>query len=125
MDFGAGESDNAWTVHLALQKMQGERAAKLVFPKGRYHFWPHQAQEQYVFPSNNDPGLKRVVFSLNDMADIEIDGGGSEFAFHGQVVPFVIQHSRSVRLTGFSMDWDRTFHNEGEVLEVAEITAAG
>ena len=121
-DFGAGNdgSDSTWAVHLALQNMQDRKSAKLVFPKGRYHFWPHLAHEQYLFPSNNDPGLKRVVFPLAGLSDIEIDGAGSIFVFHGRVVPFVVENSRNVRLTNFSIDWDRTFHNEGEVLDAAK-----
>ncbi len=118
-------SDSVPGVRRALQAMHGEAGATLVFPKGRYHFWPDLADEQYVFPSNNDPGLKRIAFPLFDRSGLVIDGGGSEFIFHGRIVPFVLQGSRSVRLSNFSLDWDRTFHNEGEILAAVKDEATG
>ncbi len=77
----ADGSDSVPGVRRAFQAMHGKEAmhrasgATLVFPKGRYHFWPDLACEQYVFPSNNDPGLKRIAFPLFNRADIEIDEG--------------------------------------------------
>ena len=133
-DYGvcAGDKDSTADVRRALQAIQGQtqaaqgqKAARLIFPKGTYHFWPEQAHEQYLFPSNNDPGLKRIAFPLLDMTDMEIDGGGSQFIFHGRIVPFVIQNSRNVRLSNFSVDWNRTFHNEGEVLAAVKDDASG
>ena len=46
--------------------------------------------------SNNDSGLKRVVFLLDGFTDFEIDGGGSHFIFHGFLNPFVIENSERI-----------------------------
>ena len=126
-DYGAvaGARDLAPLVRRALQEVAPNGAAKLVFPPGRHHFWPDQAEERYVFPSNNDPGLKRIAFPLFGFNDLEIDGGGATFVFHGRIVPFVLQDCRNVRLGNFSIDWDRTFHNEADVLDAAPGWRAG
>ena len=99
-------------------KKSGDR--RLTFPAGRYDFWPDKAVERYLFISNNTEGLKRIAFPLFDLDGFEIDGQGSEFVFHGLVLPFAVLDSRDVRLTGFSMDWERPFHSEGRIAEVGD-----
>ena len=59
----------------------------LNFSEGTYHFYPDMGYDEYCFISNNDEGLKRVIFLLKDLRDIEIDGHGSTFIFHGFTNP--------------------------------------
>lgn len=87
------------------------------FPKGRYDFAPNYAPEEYLFISNNDEGLKRIVFNLNGYENITIDGQGSDFIFHGFVNPFSVKNSKNINFKNFSVDVFRPFHNEGIVLE--------
>jgi len=103
-------------VRAALAECRRFRSCKVVFPKGRYEFRPDLAYEEYLFISNNDEGLKRIAFALVDMEDVEIDGQGSSFVFHGTILPFVVERSHNVKLSNFSVDWQRTFHSEGRVL---------
>ncbi|BDI28450.1 alpha-1,3-galactosidase B [Capsulimonas corticalis] len=103
---------------LAAARAGGER--RLVFPKARYDFWPDRAFEQYWFISNNDEGLKRIVFPLEGLEDFEIDGQGSEFVFHGYVLPFTLRGCKEITLKNFSIDWARTFHSEAVVLAARE-----
>lgn len=114
----ADGSDTTPFVRAALDEARRSKAAKLTFPPGRYDFWPENASEQYLFISNNDEGLKRVIFPLTGMEGLEIDGGGATFIFHGPMVPFLIEESKSVTLRNFSFDFSRPFHSEGRVLEV-------
>ncbi len=109
-------SDTTPVVRAALEAVKEGRATKLVFPPGRYDFLPDRASEEYLFVSNNDEGLKRIAFPLRGLEDIEIDGGGSSFVFHGHTVPFLIEDSKRVTLKNFSVDFDRPFHSEGKVL---------
>ncbi len=110
------QSDSTPAVRAALEKCRATRATKLVFPPGRYDFWPDLAQEKYCYISNNDEGLKRIVFPLLGTENLEIDGQGARFVFHGQVCPFVLEHARNITLKNFSIDWARTFHSEAQVL---------
>jgi hypothetical protein len=119
-DYGAisndGQDDTP-AVQAALKACQGSSPARLVFGPGQYDFFPDRAPEQYGFVSNNDEGLKRVAFPLNNVANLEVDGLGASFVFRGWITPFVLDHAKDIALKGFSMDWKRTFHSEGKVLE--------
>lgn len=99
-----------------LGEMRKRGASRLVFAPGIYHFHPDRAMEVYLFVANNDEGLKRVVFPLDGFEDLEIDGGGAEFLFHGALVPFWISRAARVKLRRFVIDWVRPFHGEAEVL---------
>lgn len=114
----ADGSDTTPSVRAALEKVRSGQAKKLTFPPGRYDFHPERASEQYLFVSNNDEGLKRIAFPLTDIKDLEIDGGGSSFVFHGYTVPFLIEESSGITLRNFSVDFSRPFHSEGKVLAI-------
>jgi len=118
--FGArpgDQNDTTPAVVAALAKCRAMHASKLFFPPGRYDFWPDRATERYCFISNNDEGLKRIAFPLDGMQNLEIDGFGAQFVFHGWITPFVLDHARNITLKNFSVDWERTFHSEGRVIE--------
>ena len=118
--FGAisgNQSDTTPAVVAALEKCRATHASRLVFPAGRYDFWPDRARERYCFISNNDEGLKRIAFLLDGIENLEIDGQGAQFVFHGWMTPFFLDHARNITLKNFSIDWARTFHSEGKVKE--------
>ena len=114
---GSGE-DATEAVKSALVYCKLNKVNKLVFPKGRYDFYPDQAEEKYVFTSNNDESLKRIIFSISGLHNFEIDGQGASFIFHGYVSPFIIENSNNITLKNFSIDWERTFHSEGKIIAV-------
>ena len=113
-------SDTTPAVIAALAKCRATRAVKLVFPAGRYDFWPDRAAERYCFVSNNDEGLKRIAFPLDGIENLEIDGRGAQFVYHGWITPFVVDHARNITLEHFSIDWARAFHEEGKVIELQD-----
>jgi hypothetical protein len=122
-NFGARSGDGSDTtpaVIRALRQRNGPNGKRIVFPAGTYDFWPDRATDEYLYVSNNDPGMKKVAFSLEDMAEVEVDGMGSQFFFHGGVNPFVIERSRNVVLKNFSIDWKRPFHNEAKILDIGK-----
>ena len=116
----ASDTDATLAVRKALSYCKTTNAKKLVIPKGRYDFWPNQAAERYMFTSNNDEDLKRIVFLLDGFKNFEIDGQNSEFIFHGFLSPFVIMKSKNIKIHNFSIDWFRTFHSEGAILRLDE-----
>lgn len=122
-DFGMTPNDGKDDVRAlqkALQACRESGAKRLVFPAGRYDFYPDFAEEAYCFISNNDEGLKRIAFPLFQMEDLTIDGQGSTFMFHGFVNPFVIEGAKSIALENFSIDFSRTFHSEAKIVAQAE-----
>ena len=121
--FGAfpdDEKDDTLAVRAALTQAKVSGAQKLAFPKGRYDFYPDLAFERYQYISNNDEGLKRIVFPIDGMKRFELDGQGSSFLFHGFLSPFTIDNAREIVLRNFSVDYARTFHSEGKILQATE-----
>lgn len=110
-----GEDATPFVVE-AIKKCKAVKAAKLVFEKGTYEFQPDFASEKYFFVSNNDEGLKRFVFDLSGMKNLEIDGQGSSFVFEGYVTPFLLDNSRKINIKNFTIDYKRTFHSEGKIV---------
>jgi len=90
--------------------------AELHFPKGIYHFYPTFAPDVYCAITNNDNGLKRTAFPLLNFNDFEINGNGSEFIFHGKMIPFIIEESNNIKIKNLSINWDVPFNIEAEVL---------
>ena len=88
----------------------------LEFQPGRYDFYPETASEQYLRISNNDNGLKRIIFNLNGMKNVSVRGNGAEFVFHGAEIPFSIKECSGISLEGFSIDYEDHFTMEGEVI---------
>ncbi|MEI6644665.1 MAG: right-handed parallel beta-helix repeat-containing protein [bacterium] len=119
-DYGAISNDgldDTPAVQAALKACAGA-PSRLVFGPGQYDFYPDRAPERYLFVSNNDEGLKRIAFPLGNSESIEIDGQGALFMFRGWITPFALDHAKNITLKNFSMDWTRTFHSEGKILEV-------
>lgn len=100
----------------ALKRCKEEGISKLIFPKGTYHFYPTFAPERYCEITNNDNGLKRTSFPLIDFHNFEIDGNGSDFIYHGKMIPFIIEESSNVKITNLSVDWEVPFALEGLVV---------
>jgi len=115
--------DDTPAIRAALTQAKKQSATKLVFPKGRYDFYPDKAFERYQFVSNNDEGLKRIVFPIEEMRRFEIDGQGSDFLFHGYLSPFAIDHAERIALRNFTVDYARTFHSEAKILAVTDTYA--
>lgn len=99
----------------ALQKV-GFKHAVLVFPKGTYHFYTDNAIGKYHAVTNHDNTYKYFAFPLSGCEDIEIDGGGSDFIFHGVIVPFLIKNSSHIKLKNLTIDWEEPFYLQAEVV---------
>lgn len=88
---------------------------KIVFPKGVYHFYPEEASGKYHAVTNHDNLYRYFAFPLAGMSDVEIDGGGSDFIFHGLITPFLVEESENITLRNFSVDWEQPFFFQAEV----------
>jgi len=100
----------------AIKKCKKEGIRKLIFPKGTYHFYPTFAPDKYCAITNNDNGMKRIAFPLYSFNDFQIDGNGSEFIFHGKMIPFIIENSKNLTVKNLSIDWQVPFCLEGKVV---------
>ncbi|MEM9897064.1 MAG: right-handed parallel beta-helix repeat-containing protein [Bacteroidota bacterium] len=113
-------SDATPLVVKALEICKQEGKNGLIFPKGIYHFYPTYAPDFYCAITNNDNGLKRTPFPIFDFADLHIQGSGSEFIFHGKILPFIIERSKKVVISNLSIDWEHPFFVQGTVISTNE-----
>lgn len=93
-----------------LKACEGQKNVTLLFPKGRYDF----------YASVPKPSAENVAFLLQQRNGITIDGGGSEFIFHGWMQVTNILESKNIELKNFSVDWDRPFISQATIAEVGE-----
>jgi hypothetical protein len=107
-------------VPAVLEALAACRAAgagsRLLLPPGELHFYPDSASEAFLALSNNDGGMRRVAFLLQGFSGLVIEGQGTRMIFHGGVVPFHLADCADITLRGFSVDWERAFHLEAEVI---------
>lgn len=111
------EQDATLAVFEALQACKGVPGAELLFPPGRYHFRPELAVERHLYITNHDQGgTRKIAFDLRGFSGLTIDGQGSEFWFHGSIIPFAIDRSERVELKRFAIDWQRPMFDQGTVV---------
>lgn len=85
-------------VKKALEACREAEAALLVFPKGRYDFWPQHAEQKVYYESNSyDNNPKTCAILIEDFKGLTIDGSGSEFVFHGRMQPLTVEHASECR----------------------------
>ena len=98
---------------------QGER--EIVFEKGEYHFYQNQGIERFSCISNHDnDGVKHVGIQIEDVDKIVIDGNGSDFVFHGIMLPISVDHSANVELRNFSVNFPVTAYVHSTVVDASE-----
>lgn len=95
-----------------------EDGSVITFEKGTYNFYPEKAIEKYCYISNHNDQITRIAFDLEGLEDITIDGGGSEFIFHGRMIPFLVADSENITVKNLSIDYAEPFHSEGTIVAV-------
>lgn len=87
------------------------------FRKGRYDFYPHDALQREYYVSNHDQNQPKVVgICLEQWDNLTLDGKGSEFIFHGQMLPLAVVNSSHVTLKNFSIDFENPHIAQVEVI---------
>ncbi len=115
--------DGSLYIHNLLEDMQGEQGSTITFEKGVYHFYPEKASEKFCFISNHNDKLSRIIFNIEDVDGLTIDGQGSTFIMHGVAIPFNVDKSENVTIKNLTIDWAEPFHSECKV--IANDTANG
>lgn len=76
------------------------------FPKGRYDFFPKDAAERTLYISNHDQtNPKKVAFPCEDLVNVTLDGAGSDFMFHGRMIPITLYRTENCTIRNFSIDF--------------------
>ncbi len=95
-------NNHSYNLYSAIRYCKDNQVDTMVFDKGRYEFFSELASETVLCVSNHDIyEIKRVAFLLEEMDNFSIDGGESEFIFHGTIIPFAIKNSKNITLKKF------------------------
>lgn len=119
----ANSSKNASPVlQKALAKIKAEykEAEKVIlrFPEGRYEFHEKGAAVREYYISNHDQtNPKKVGIALEDMKNLTLDGQGSEFVFHGRMLPVSLLRSENCLLKNFSIDFENPHIAQVKIVE--------
>ncbi len=91
----------------------------VVFPKGRYDFYEEGSfQREYYISNHDQTNPKSVGFALENLQNITIDGQGSEFIFHGRMVPFAFLNNANITLKNVNIDFEVPALRQLKVTEV-------
>lgn len=119
----ANSSKNASPVlQKALAKIKAEykEGEKVIlrFPEGRYEFHEKGAAVREYYISNHDQtNPKKVGIALEDMKNLTLDGQGSEFVFHGRMLPVSLLRSENCLLKNFSIDFESPHIAQVKIVE--------
>ncbi|MFC2081064.1 right-handed parallel beta-helix repeat-containing protein [Bacteroidota bacterium] len=116
-DYGMGNFQDC--TQAALEMLNGAKkkmVSKIRIAPGTYHFYPEKAFEKYCFISNHDDGLRRTPFPVIGFDGLTIEAENVKFIFHGLMVPFIIENSENIHLSGFSIDWEFPLASEALVI---------
>jgi hypothetical protein len=109
------------TVQKALEICKTKSNPVLVFPKGRYDFWPQYAIEKLYYESNTDViPLRRCAILIENMKNLTIDCMGSDFVYHDRIQPFTVDKSTDIIIKNLNIDWDIPLTAQAEILAVTE-----
>jgi hypothetical protein len=108
-------------VQNALEICKTKSNPVLVFPKGRYDFWPQYAAEKLYYESNTDViPLRRCAILVENMRNLTIDCTGSDFVYHDRIQPFTVDKSSNVTIKNVNIDWDIPLTAQAEILDVTD-----
>ncbi len=79
----------------------------LLFEKGRYDFMIDSTHRRVYFESNTtNDAPKNLAILLDECKGLILDGGNSDFVFHGAIQPVTIDHSDNITIKNLNIDWD-------------------
>jgi hypothetical protein len=97
-------------VEEALKQCTASDTVTIVFPKGRYDFWQNFAS----------PDKFTIGIPMENLKNVVIDGGGSEFIFHGNMQIVNMDKCENILLKNFSVDWDQPFIYQGKYVNATD-----
>ncbi|WP_426790798.1 alpha-1,3-galactosidase-related protein [Sphingobacterium sp. WOUb80] len=100
------------SVNKAIQSILGktnkQQSIVLKFKKGRYDFHPEGALTRTYYISNHDQDNPKTVGMAFEQCDnMTIDGQGSDFIYHGRMLPIALIESKNLTLKNIHIDFER------------------
>ncbi len=123
-DYGyvVGSRQNAVPYVLkALNDCKTKKDPVLIFPGGRYDFWPQYVTEKLYYESNTDViPLRRCPILIEGFNKLEINCNKADFIFHDRMQPFSIDGSKNITIRDVNIDWDIPLTAQAQITDVTE-----
>jgi hypothetical protein len=123
-DFGLKPDSRENAVPAVIKALQACRRFDrpvLLFPQGRYDFWPVPELQKKFFESNTtDNNPKRLAVFIDAFSGLTVDGDGSSFVFHDRIQPITVDRSSEVYIRNLTIDWDVPLSAEAVVAAATE-----
>ena len=105
------------SVAQAIQKVRQGKNSLISFETGIYHFGREGSTVREMNDVNNiSHSRKNVVFDLENIEYLTVDGGGSEFVFDDILFPFALFHCKKITIKNFTIDFSFPRYCQGDVL---------
>lgn len=108
---GSGQ-DALPVIRRIIDENKGVRGLQIRFDKGRYDFYP-DAERQAA-------GKPTTAFALARMHDVEIDGGGCDWIFHGLMNPVRLTECRGTTLRNVRIDWQQPYNSQATIVSATD-----
>lgn len=102
---------------------KSEDAVTIEFEKGEYHFYKENADREICYTSNTDAGLfpeKSIALNIKNVKNLNVNGNGSDFIMHGDMMAVAVRESENVTLENFSWDFPCASVLEMNVVETGK-----
>ncbi|MDR0413972.1 MAG: right-handed parallel beta-helix repeat-containing protein [Prevotellaceae bacterium] len=128
-DFGVHPNsfeDAAEGVRQAIAACREQPGATLLFPKGRYDFYPANAEKREYYISNTSSEtectskVKTIGLLFEGVKNLTIEGSGSQLVFHGKMTTWAFDRCENIRLSNVAIDFERPSISELTFVEVGE-----
>ena len=131
LEYGAdptGSRDSTEAIWAALQAAKeksadGTKHVTLNFPTGEYHIYKDKAQTRPYHTSNTNSiehPIKTIGLLIEDQKNLTLEGNGSLFMMHGNMMALAVAHSEDVELKNFAWDFAVPTVSEMTVLQVGQ-----
>ncbi len=108
LDYGKPKNiTNAVKAALEDIRNSGEQAI-LIFPENKYHFFKEDSETRIFHTSNTDSRRfpeKKIAFLIEDIENLTVDGCGSEFIVHGDMMFLAAIRCKNITFKNFSWDY--------------------
>lgn len=108
----------------AIEASKQQPGSRIVFPKGRYDFWPDRAEENSYFISNTSTveeyASKKIKAGLllKRLKNLTIEGNNSTFIFHGKMASWIMDECENIRIQNLKIDYERPGMSEMTIKEI-------
>ena len=91
----------------AVNECKKHAGSVLLFEKGRYDFMIDSTHTRIYFESNTtNDAPKNLAILIEGCTGLTLDGGNSDFVFHGRIQPITVDHSDRITIQNVNIDWD-------------------